>query len=240
MEWSNDLSVSHLFLTHDVTITNDVFQYVIHIPSLRELVTNSFYQKFITLFQPDSLEDWRKLFPDVDKGKLLQLLMTEPRITNLKEFSQTSHLLSDNLKLLLPEFNIKERQLFSGSAPLDDEALSEILYILQLGIGKNVEKPQHFGPDEQMAKKFYERALAAKAKVQQIRAEAKDSSDGIISMFTMISYRFPMYTFEQMYDMTMYQLHYLNLTASAMLGYENGMTAYLTGNLKKPPKFFLK
>ena len=59
-------------------------------------------------------------------------------------------------------------------------------------------------------------------------------------MFTLISYRFPMYTFEQMYDMTMMQLHYLHSVASAMLGYEHGMMAYTAGNLKKPPEFFLK
>ena len=241
MEWVNNLSVSHLFLSHDVMIEGDDGLYKLHIPSLREYLATTFYTTFLQLFETESLESWRKISPDITKAQLLQLLMTEPRITNLKEFSPLSHSLHQNITKILPEFNIRERKLYSKDSPITDEALTEILYILQLGIGRTIEKPMHFGPGEEAAKRFYERAQEAKKKAQKIREEHADKSkDGLINMFTMIVYKFPMYSFEQLYDMTLMQLHFLQSMASQMLGYEHSMTAYLTGNLKKPPQFFLK
>ena len=239
MEWQNNLTVSHLFLSHDVTLEGDG-SYTIHIPSLREFVQTTFYTNFIQLFEAESLESWHKVIPDLTKIQLLHLLMTSPRITNLKEFSPLSHMLHQFMPKLLPDFNIQERQLYCKNSPITDDALTEILYILQLGIGRKVEKPQHFGPGEEAARRFYERAQAAKKKVQKIREEGSKSDDGLITMFTWILYKFPMYTYEQLYDMTIIQLHYLQSMASKMVGYEHGMTAYLTGNAKKAPEFFLK
>lgn len=241
MEWTNTLTVSHLFLTHDVVVNGPDGQYVVHIPSLREYLDSSFYTQLLQLFSDEQLEVWRKTMPKLDKSSLLQMLMTEPRITNLKEFSTISKQLHANLKKVLPNFTIRDRRLYSGESPLTDEALTEILYILSLGIGKRVERPQHFGPDEQAAKLFYERARAARAKADKIKAENPQQSDrdSLMDMFVMISYRFP-YTFENMYDMTLMQLHYLQRMSSQMVSYENAMDAYTAGNLKKAPQFFLK
>lgn len=240
MEWSNTLAVSRLFLTHDVDVMGPDGHYVVHIPSLKEYLDSSFYNQFIQLFSDEQMEIWRKIMPNLDKAVLLQTLMTEPRITNLKEFSALSKRLHEKMTMVLPKFNIRERQLFSDDSLITDEALTEILYILNLGIGKNVERPQHFGPDEAAAKAFYERARAAKAKADKIKAENPQQSnrDTLMDMFVMISYHFP-YTFEQMYDMTLLQLHYLQSMSSSMLSYKIGMDAYTAGNLKKAPKFFL-
>lgn len=241
MEWSSTLSVSRLFLTHDVEVNGPDGEYIVHLPSLKEYLDTSFYNQFIQLFSDEQLENWRKIMPSIDKGVLLQTLMTEPRITNLKEFSVLSKRLHENITMVLPKFNIRDRKLFSDDSPITDEALTEILYILNLGLGKNVERPQHFGPDEAAAKAFYERARAAKAKADKIKTENLQQSnrDTLMDMFVMISYHFP-YQFEQMYDMTLLQLNYLQHMSSNMLSYELGMDAYTAGNLKKPPQFFLK
>lgn len=239
MEWHNNLSVSNLFLSHDVNIEGDDGIYTIHIPSLKEYAQSPFYSQFLHLFDAESLDQWRTIMPDVSKAHLLQLLMTEPRITNLKEFRSISHLLYDNLSSLIIGFNVKERKLYCNDSPITDNALSEILYILKLGIGQKVEAPQHFGPGEEQARLFYERAERAKRKINKIREENKKSSE-LVDMFSLIVYKFPMYTFEELYAMTIMQLHYLQNMASKMLSYEHGMTAYLAGNLKKPPQFFLK
>lgn len=240
MEWSSTLSVSRLFLTHDVEVNGPDGEYIVHLPSLKEYLDTSFYNQFIQLFSDEQLENWRKIMPSIDKGVLLQTLMTEPRITNLKEFSVLSKRLHENITMVLPKFNIRDRKLFSDDSLITDEALTEILYILNLGLGKNVERPQHFGPDEAAAKAFYERARAAKAKADKIKAENPQQSnrDTLMDMFVMISYHFP-YQFEQMYDMTLLQLNYLQHMSSNMLSYELGMDAYTAGNLKKAPKFFL-
>lgn len=241
MEWSNTLTVSRLFLTHDIDIIGpNHASVIVHIPSLREYLDQPFYNQFISLFSDEQMGTWKKIVPNLDKGTLLQMLMTTPALTNLKEFNVLSHSLHEHISLILPKFNIRERKLYSDDTLLTVDAIDELLFVLQQGLGKRVERPQHFGPDEEAARQFYERAKAAKAKAEKIRSEAQNSSgDGLISMFTMITYRFP-YTFEQLYDMTLMQLYYLQSTASAMLGYEHGMTAYLTGNAKKAPKFFLK
>ncbi len=241
MEWTSTLSVSRLFLTHDIVIDGPDGQYTVHIPSLKEYLESSFYTQFIQLFSDEQMDIWRKVWPNVDKSTLLRMLMTEPRITNLKEFSALSSRLHENLTAVLPQFEIRDRQLYSGQSPLTDEALTEIIYVLSLGIGKHVERPQHFGPDEAAAKAFYERARAAKARADKIKAENPQQSnhDTLMDMFVMINYRFH-YNFEQLYDMTLMQLNYLQTMSSKMLSYEHGMDAYAAGNLKKAPQFFLK
>lgn len=242
MEWSNTLAVSYLFLTHDITIAGpENEQIVLHIPSLKEQLNNPFFRRFTQLFDDESMAVWSKLVPSFDKGTILQMLMTEPRVTNIKEFSSLSALLHANMPLILPHFEIRDRKLFSDATPLTNDAVDEILFILSTGMGKTVERPQHFGPDEEAARLFYERAKAAKAKANKIRTENADKTDrdGLMDMFVMISLHFP-YTFEQMYDMTLMQLHYLQTMSSRIMGYEHNMMAYTTGNLKKAPNFFLK
>lgn len=241
MEWLNSLTVSHLFYTHNVSIAGpNNASITVHIPSLREQLDSPFYSRFLQLFDEENMEIWHKVLPNFSKAQILQALMTDPRITNIQEFSTLSKLLHDNMRLILPQFNIRERRLFSDNTPLSDDAVEEILFVLSLGMGKKVERPQHFGPDEAAARQFYERAKAAKARAEKIRAENVSSDrDGLMDMFVMISLNFP-YNFEQMYDMTLMQLHYLQHMSSQIMSYEHNMMAYTAGNLKKAPNFFLK
>lgn len=104
-----------------------------------------------------------------------------------------------------------------------------------------IEKPPHFGPGDEAAKAFYERELAAKAKIAAIKAKnlGTNDKDGLMNVFVLVAYKFN-YTFEQMYDMTMCQVRYLEEMTSNMIAYENGIMAYTAGNLKKAPKFFIK
>ena len=122
MEWHNNLSVSNLFLSHDVSIEGEDGTYTIHIPSLKEYAQSPFYSQFLHLFDEESLDQWRTIVPNVSKAHLLQLLMTEPRITNLKEFRSISHLLYDNLNSLIIGFNVKERKLYCNDSPITDNA----------------------------------------------------------------------------------------------------------------------
>lgn len=242
MEWTSNLYVSHLFLTHDVRIGTKEVSITIHIPSLKEMLTDGDYNQLISFFQPEQRDKFSQIFHNqYDYCQILHLLTCTPEVTNIREFSTISSLLLRALPKVLPDFQVKERQLYVGEYPLTYDMLLEIIYNLQLGCGYKVEKPQHFGPDEEMARKFYERAQAAKRKTAQIKEEYNKSKDGdpFMNLFVMINYRFH-YTFEQLYDMTLMQLYYLQSMASSMLSYEHGMTAYLTGNLKKAPKFFLK
>lgn len=241
MDWSNTLSISHLFYTHDIVVLGPANeQIIVHIPSLREQLDESFYVRFLQLFNEESMVLWTKLLPDSDKGQILQALMTDPRLTNLQEFSVLSKLLHEKMPTLLPRFEIRERQLYSEKTLLTGDAIDEVLFVLSTGIGKKVERPQHFGPDEEAARKFYERAKAAQAKSAKLRAEhSSTNNDGLMDMFVMISINFP-YTFEQMYDMTLAQLHYLQRMSSQIMSYNYNMMAYTAGNLKKAPNFFLK
>lgn len=243
MEWSNNFSISHLFLTHEVVITspqNDIYR--IHIPSLRELTEDPFYYQLLRFLDEEQLTTWQKVLKETDAGEILRRFVCDPRITNLKEFSSFSNLLRQNLYKVLVDFRIEDRRLYAGSSLITQEFLTELVYILRLGIGQQVEKPQHFGPDEEQARLFYERAQAARRKATKIRSEqeSKNDSDPLIQMFVIINYKFPVYSIEQLYDMTFAQLRYLQQTAASMISYEHNMAAYTAGNLKKAPNFFLK
>lgn len=241
MEWSNNFSLSHLFLTHEVVITSTEGRCEMHIPSLRELTLNPFFYQILQLLDGDQLEVWKKVLHEDDAAEILRRLMCDPQITNLKEFSSISTLIREHMTDILPKFGIKERQLYVGDVPLTKDLLIEVFYLLRLGMGQKVEKPIHFGPDEEQARLFYERAEAAKRKAEKIRAaNQSDDNDSLMQLFVMVNYKFPVYSIEQMYDMTFAQLRYLQQTAASMISYEHNMSAYVAGNLKKAPSFFLK
>lgn len=215
-----------------------------HLPSLKEQFDNPDYSWFYNFISYKMNDLLKSLQNKCSPSELIAMLICDPKITNIVQFRAVYKLLLSSFKLIFPAFEIKSRILYlSKDTMLDDEVLNEVIYIYKLGWGIEEEKPPVFGPDEQAAKAFYEKAKLAEEKIARIKAEnnkdAASNKDGLMNMFTIIAYRFP-YTFEQLYDMTMFQLLYLRNISLNMISYENSMSAYTAGNLKKAPKFFIK
>lgn len=244
MEWTNNLTSSQLFFNHDITIASENCTFTIHIPSLRELKTDSIYNIMLNTLDITERLKLRSLFNNVTTdSEMFTLLLCEPKITNLQEFHNIYNNLKNGFSKIFPDFKIHNRQLYLGDYLLNDDMLTEASYIYTMGCGKTIERPPHFGPGEEQAKAFYERSLAAKAKIAKLKKEGTTKTserDGLMDVFTLICYKFPQYTFEQLYDFTMFQINTLQSLARKIIDYEYGMNAYTAGNLKKAPNFFLK
>lgn len=212
------------------------------IPSLREQFQDEHYTTLINFAELKNVKNINDLFrTQFSVVELFNTFLCNPTITNIKDFRQITTNLKLSFQLIFPDFNIQDRQIYVGKNVLLTQDLFDLInYVYKTALGYHVEQEPHFGPDEQEAKAFYERQKLMEDKIEEIRnANSSKDKDALLDVFTLICYKFN-YTFEQLYDMTMGQLGYLQKISSRIISYEDAMKAYTAGNLKKAPEFFIK
>ncbi len=242
MAWTSNHSVSRLFLTHDVTFTNQDKSFTMHIPSLRETIEQPEYLRFADFLSPMRIAAVMKVFKqNFTYSQVYSMLLCNPLVTNLKEFRDISNALLAGFRLAFPQFRITDERVveLAPNVPLDDEVFSEVTFHYPTALGHKVERIPVFGPNDAAARQFYERTMEAKAKAQELKQKQAADEDGLMSVFTIICYKWN-YRPEELYDLTFEQVYYLQHMAQEELSYEHSMAAYVNGNLKKAPKFFIK
>lgn len=244
MAWESNLSCSNLFLNHIVTIRNGEQSVSFKVPSLRETRENTAWLFITDFMQEDAVERWKKIFTSATDILHIIRIILSGELSKFTEFYQIRLTLQTALQLIFKDFRYDVTGLFvDEKQPLTLDIWDAVSVNYLRACGFQVEERPYFGPDAQAEREFYEKKRQMQRKIQSIRAASinqnEKSQDRLMSTFVLISYHFP-YTFEQMYDMTMMQLNYLQTISSRMIGYENGMAAYSAGHLKKAPDFFLK
>ena len=239
MKWTNNYSLLSLFNTHNLRLVNEVGEIVIiHIPSYREVLNESSYAFLFNFIDENKIEEMSQSLKHKTITTTIEMLMCNPEITNIKEFAPISNALRKGFKLVFPDFRVSDdRHIYFKDVPLDDDLWNEIRYVYSNGYGVQTEKMPEFA--NELARQIYLKSIAAKKKSRDIKNKSESSGDKTVHVFSLIAYKFP-YTFEQILDMTIAQVNYLQSIASKMIAYENGMSAYTAGNMKKPPDFFLK
>lgn len=250
--WSTNMTVTYLFMDKTISIwdnNNKADKILIKIPTIKETLINSDLQIVLQFFQKDFIQKIGKMFKlkDMSTYQVWKNFMTNPIITNLQEFSFLSQALTDNINKILPDFNIKERELYCGKIKLNVAIVEQIQYYLLTALGSKIEEPVDESQfKSEAAKKLYEQQKAAEAKIAQIKAnnineeEKNKDKNTLLKIFIEICYKFPFLKIEDMYDLTMIQVLWLQEYASKCIAYETGIMAYTAGNLKKMPQFFLK
>lgn len=78
-------------------------------------------------------------------------------------------------------------------------------------------------------------------KIRRIKSQS-ENKEGLIQALLAITYAFPSFTIDYLFDQTMAQIQWLQKYAAGAVSYEVNAQAYAAGNVKKGKKldFFIK
>ena len=80
------------------------------------------------------------------------------------------------------------------------------------------------------------------ARIKKLKADKEGDPEGLIKNLIAITYSFPSFTIDYLYDQTMAQIHWLRELAAGEVSYRLQSQAAAAGNIKKGNKlnFFIK
>lgn len=111
------------------------------------------------------------------------------------------------------------------------------MYLIKLCCGEKVEKPRKFADEK--TRLLYEKQKEYEKKIQEMKKNKGGSENSLVKIFLLICYAFPNFSFENLFEMTMSQVNFLQTYAGNVCAYQLESAAYANGNLKKAPAFFL-
>ena len=103
-----------------------------------------------------------------------------------------------------------------------------------------MEKPLSFSSEE--ARKFYLAQKEAEEKINAIKSQRQVDGDNLMKILLSITYSFPSFTVDYLFNQTMAQIQWLQKYAAGAVSYEVNAKAFAAGNVKKGKKldFFIK
>lgn len=106
-----------------------------------------------------------------------------------------------------------------------------------------MQKPILFETEE--ARKFYLAQKANERRMEAIRQKGvknEQHDDTVMKLLLSITYSFPSFTVDYLFDQTMAQIRWLQKKAAGAVSYEVNAKAFAAGNVKKGKKldFFIK
>lgn len=240
MEWKNNVSVTNLFANNRiVTIYSEQAKCQFIAPSIRDSLNDSLLNKFLGLVQSNKLDEMVEKFKMHNTWELMLSFLSNPLITNLKEFK----IYYEILHHVITDFCIncsvdKTRQVIWNGVVVDDdlwEAFIQALFQTCL-----IEKKQvkHFASEA--AKKLWEQQQEAEAKIAKINGENKANDRHVLVALLTIKYAFPSFTTDELLNLSMLQFIELQKIANNYASYHIEEMAYSMGNLKGAPAFFIK
>lgn len=245
----DNYSITRLFVTKTIKIIvrekqdgKTLFKFDLILQPIKELFLNDDWNIAYHLLTND---DYKKLFSlkgelDLQPFEAMTLVLCE--LGKYDRFAKFADIIRDSLVKILPDFNIDyiNKCLKIGDNTITEEIWDRIIYLLKLSCGEKVTPPLTFDSEE--ARKFYLAQKAAEEKIKKLRAQKSGDVDGLSKMMLHITYVFPSFTMDYLWDQTMAQIQWLQKYAAGAVSYEVNAQAFAAGNVKKGKKldFFIK
>ena len=241
MSWKSDYSISKLFVNKRVvTISNDSKFCKFIVPSIKDSFTDSNLGKFFGLIDDKTLIKLESLLKVNSSLEVIKRLLSDPLVTNLKEFKTFNIIIDSTLHKYLQNFSVtNNREMMWNGNVIDEELWSEFVNLLCNCCGvEHSEKELKFA--NEAARKLWEQQQAAEAKIAQIRGENSAGDDNFIKACLQISYAIPSISMDELYDLSFKQFKFLQEIVKNYPSYQIESMAYAMGNLKEAPAFFIK
>lgn len=242
MEINSDYSLTRLFVTKEVRITVDNQDFILKVKTLRDFYTdrdwNAAFHIWTSPVSKLNTSLGLKSQTLTDSYDLLNLILFD--LGQYGEFRKIYTLFNTVLIDILPQIKIEPHNITINDISMTREIWEYVLYILKLTSGEKVEKPLSFSSEE--ARKFYLAQKEAEEKIKSIRAQKQTDGDNIMKVLLSITYSFPSFTVDYLFDQTMAQIQWLQKHAAGAVSYEVNAQAFAAGNVKKGKKldFFIK
>lgn len=242
MNINSDYSITKLFVTKEVWITVDSKDFILKVKTLKDFYTdrdwNAAYHIWTSPVSKLNTSLGLKEKTLTDSYDLLTLILFD--LGQYNEFRKIYSLFDKVLKDILPQIEIKAPNILVNGITMTREIWEYVLYILKLTSGEKVEKPLSFSSEE--ARQFYLAQKEAEERIKAIKSQKDGNQDNIMKILLSITYSFPSFTVEYLFDQTMAQIQWLQKNAAGAVSYEVNAQAFAAGNVKKGKKldFFIK
>lgn len=242
MEIKSDYSITKLFATKEVHIWVDDKDFILKVKTLKDFYLdrdwNSAYHIWTSPIKQLNKSFQFKDGAITDSYDLLNVILFD-----LGKYAQFRSIYSTFIKVLediLPQIKIEPNNITINDISMTREIWEYVLYVLKLTSGEKVEKPLLFSSEE--ARKFYLAQKEAEEKIKAIKSQKETDGDNIMKILLSITYSFPSFTIDYLFDQTMAQIQWLQKYAAGAVSYEVNAKAFAAGNVKKGKKldFFIK
>lgn len=198
-----------------------------------------FYNIIITPIK--KLREQLNLKQELDLYDIMLLLLVD--LGRYREYIKIYTSILYGFNKIVDDFKVdlSNRKLYSNDVEITREVLEYLFYVIKESNGERVEEPRQFASEAERA--FY---LAQKEYEDQIRnmrqKQQGGGQDAMLKIFLSITYVFPSFTFEYLFEQTLAQIRWLQKYAAEATSYEVNKEIFAAGNMKKGSKlnFFIK
>lgn len=242
MTIKDNLSLSRLFVTKQVTIFVDQNSFTLKVKTIKDLFEDDQWNAIYHLWTLP-VTKIQAMIPIKINSAWDGIDAILFKLGQYDKFRELYNLFTQYIQEIIPTVNVDfaNKKITVNNITITDEIWEYILYILKYTQGEKVTKPLIFTSEE--AKQFY---LAQKANEERIAAirqqNQKGDEDALAKILLSITYAFPSMTIDYLVNQTMAQIQWLQKHAAGAVSYEVNAQAFAAGNMKKGKKldFFLK
>lgn len=241
MVFTNNFSVTKLFMSKDVTVYADGDSFIVRTHSVKDFYEDPELNSVFHLWTT-SLTNIQKLYftPVADSFDALKTMIFD--YGKYDKYRDIANKMRNILPQFLPQIviNMAHHEFVVNGLTITSEIWEYILYILKLSCGAKVNQPLSFDSEE--ARKFFMAQREQEEKIARIKQSRNTDPDSLLKSLLSITYAFPSLTIDYLCNQTMAQIQWLQKYAAGAVSYEVNAQALAAGNMKKGKKldFFIK
>lgn len=245
MEIKSNYSLSRLFVTKEINVYIDNKSFILILRPVKDFYLDSDWNGCYNIWT-GSAKARKELLTTLNGESVSSYVLIKKIIFELGAYANFRKLydtFKEQLEILLPQLKIDtaKKELIVNGITITEEIWEYIVYLLKLSNGEKVIKPPTFGSEE--ARQLYLAQKANEEKITSIKSRSNAGDDtGLSKIMLSITYAFPSFTFDYLYNQTMAQIQWLQKHAAGAVSYEVNAQAFAAGNVKKGKKldFFIK
>lgn len=243
MEIKSDYSLTKSFVTKEVTIYCDRDQIKINLIPLSTFYNDEQWVMFYSIINLPikKLREQLGIKKELDLCEIINLILME--LGKYKEYFRVYCAVYYSLNKIIHNFSVdlSTKTIYSNEIVIDRDVLDYILYVIKLSSGERIEEPRQFASEAERA--FYLAQKEYEEQIKNIRQKGEGGSqDAMMKILLSITYAFPSFTFEYLFEQTLAQIRWLQKYAAEATSYEVNKEIFAAGNMKKGSKlsFFIK
>lgn len=243
MQIKDNFSITQLFLNKTINVFIDNKPaFTITAQPVKAFYEDNNWNAAYHLFSMN-LKAWQDLIPNMDIQETWDyVLLVLFRLSQFQQYKEIGNVIEHGLTCTCPNCSIdwSNKMVKFNDITITPEIWSYVVYLLKLTCGEKVSQPLTFDSPE--AREFFLKQQALEDKIQKAKQQKNVDKENLIKQFLLITYYFPNFSFDYLFNQSMAQIRWLQELAAKATSYSFNEKAYAAGNVKKSKKleFFIK
>ena len=189
------------------------------------------------------IKDLRKNFnikEELDLYDIVNLIIIT--LGQFREFAAIYRIFLHGLEKIIDNLSMdtSQKAIYGNKILITREIFDYIIYIIKNSCGEKIEAPRQFSSEEERL--FYLAQKEYDDQIKGLRQKEQASADAMLKVLLSITYAFPNFTFDYLFEQTLAQIRWLQKYAAEATSYEVNKQIFAAGNMKKGSKlnFFIK